>query len=93
MPHKYAALRKCPQPHANTSRGVVAASGNRGFKAPLPDLCARSSSKSFNDGPLGFFSPISHFCTVDELVLSTAANTAWLTCLLSFRMHREIEIP
>jgi hypothetical protein len=31
---------------------------------------------SFSEGPLGRFSPISHFCTVDTLVLSTAANTA-----------------
>src|SRR5450759_2008162 len=31
---------------------------------------------NFSDGPLGRFSPISHFCTVDTLVLRTAANTA-----------------
>ncbi len=41
--------------------------------------------RSFRDGPPGFFSPISHFCTVDTLVLSTAANTAWLTCSRSRR--------
>ena len=32
--------------------------------------------RSFSDGPLGFLSPISHFCTVDTLVFSTAASTA-----------------
>jgi len=32
--------------------------------------------RSFRDGPLGFLSPTSHFCTVDKLVLSTAASTA-----------------
>ena len=31
---------------------------------------------SLSDGPLGFFSPISHFCTVDTLVLRIAAKTA-----------------
>ena len=30
---------------------------------------------NFSDGPLGRFSPISHFWTVDTLVFSTAANT------------------
>src|SRR5690348_2601576 len=34
---------------------------------------------SFSDGPPGFFSPISHFCTVDVLVFRSAANTGWLT--------------
>lgn len=32
--------------------------------------------RSFNEGPLGRFSPISHFWTVETLVLSIAANTA-----------------
>ena len=32
--------------------------------------------KSLRDGPLGFFSPISHFCTVETLVLRNAAKTA-----------------
>jgi hypothetical protein len=32
--------------------------------------------RSFRDVPPGFLSPASHFCTVDKLVLSTAANTA-----------------
>lgn len=32
--------------------------------------------RSFNDGPLGRFSPISHFCTVETLLLSMAADTA-----------------
>jgi hypothetical protein len=31
------------------------------------------------EGPPGFFLPISHFCTVETLVLSTAAKTAWLS--------------
>jgi hypothetical protein len=39
--------------------------------------------KSFREGPLGRFSPISHFCTVERLVFSTDANTAWLTCSFS----------
>ncbi len=30
------------------------------------------------EGPLGFFWPRSHFCTVEGLVLRYAANTAWL---------------
>lgn len=34
------------------------------------------SVSSFNEGPLGFFSPISHFCTVERLALRTAAKTA-----------------
>jgi hypothetical protein len=32
--------------------------------------------KSLSDGPLGFFSPISHFWTVETLVFRNAANTA-----------------
>jgi hypothetical protein len=31
---------------------------------------------NFRDGPLGLLSPTSHFCTVDTLVFSPAANTA-----------------
>ncbi len=34
---------------------------------------------SLSEGPLGSLSPVSHFCTVDTLAFSTAANTAWLT--------------
>jgi hypothetical protein len=46
--------------------------------ASRPFRSMRSSSLS--DAPLGFFSPISHFCTVDALILRIAAKTAWLTC-------------
>ncbi len=42
--------------------------------ASMPLRSIRLSS--FRDGPLGFLSPISRFCTVDKLVLSTIANTA-----------------
>jgi hypothetical protein len=38
---------------------------------------------SFSEGPLGIFSPISHFWTVETLVFNTAANTAWLRCTAS----------
>jgi hypothetical protein len=37
-----------------------------------------SKSSSLADGPLGCLSPISHCRTVDTLVLSTEASTAWL---------------
>src|SRR5690606_24737638 len=40
-------------------------------------------SSSFDEGPLGFLSPISHFRTVETLVLRTAARTDWLRCRLS----------
>ena len=30
--------------------------------------------------PVGFFWPIYHVCTVDRLVFSRRAKTAWLTC-------------
>lgn len=39
---------------------------------------SRRPLSSFKDGPLGCLSPPSHFCTVDRLVFSTAASTAWL---------------
>ena len=39
-----------------------------------------SKLSSFSDGPLGCFSPPSHFRTVDRLVFNTAASTAWLSC-------------
>jgi Mitochondrial biogenesis AIM24 len=42
-----------------------------------PFLSNRFSSLS--DGPLGCLSPISHCRTVDRLVLSTDARTAWLS--------------
>src|SRR5262249_49618466 len=35
--------------------------------------------RSFKAIPVGRFFPISHFCTVDRLVLRHAAKTAWLT--------------
>ena len=37
-----------------------------------------SRSSSLADGPLGCLAPISHCRTVDTLVLSTEASTAWL---------------
>src|SRR5215475_8660130 len=35
--------------------------------------------RSFKAIPVGRFFPISHFCTVETLVLRQAAKTAWLT--------------
>jgi hypothetical protein len=43
---------------------------NRQAIASIPFRSIRLSS--FSDGPLSRFSPISHFCTVDTLVLSSA---------------------
>ena len=34
---------------------------------------------SFSEGPPGFLSPISHFCTVGAPLLGIAAKTGWLT--------------
>jgi hypothetical protein len=47
------------------------------IKASSPFRSSRLSSLS--EGPLGCFSPISHCRTVDRLVLSTEASTAWLS--------------
>jgi hypothetical protein len=44
-------------------------------------LCTMCSSLSAV--PVGRFCPISHFWTVDTLVLSKAAKTAWLTRVFS----------
>lgn len=46
-------------------------------------------SSSFDEGPLGFLSQISHFRTVETLVLRTAARTDWLRC----RLSRNSRIP
>ena len=42
-----------------------------------PRFSTRRSN--FRAVPVGFFWPISHFCTVERLVFSRRANTAWLT--------------
>jgi hypothetical protein len=47
------------------------------IKASSPFRSNRLSSLS--EGPLGCFSPLSHCRTVDRLVLSTEASTAWLS--------------
>src|ERR1700687_800268 len=42
-----------------------------------PFFCTRC--KSLRALPVGRFCPPSHFCTVETLVFSSAAETAWLT--------------
>jgi hypothetical protein len=49
--------------------------------ASIPLVVANVSS--FNEGPLGFFSPLSHWLTSDFVTLSTNANIAWLIWALS----------
>lgn len=51
---------------------------------PEPIFCSKRSNplrsirfSSFSEGPPGFFSPISHFCTAEMLVMSAAAKTEW----------------
>ncbi len=38
---------------------------------------------SFSEGPLGLFTPTSHFWIVEALVFNTAASKTWLTCTIS----------
>ena len=57
-----------PEPSFGSRAGQTQASA----LTPLRSM----TFSNFSDGPLGRFSPISHFCTVDTLVLRTAANTA-----------------
>ena len=59
---------------------TACASGNH-KTAARPFLSRRLNS--FREGPLGRFSPIYHFCTVERLMFNTEANTAWLTCSFS----------
>src|SRR5215470_14210272 len=60
-------------------------SGKAACRAPAVRQMSTSSPlrsrrlRSFNDGPLGRFCPISHWRTVDKLVFRIDARTAWLS--------------
>ena len=42
-----------------------------------------ASDRSLRDGPLGFFSPRSHWLTSEVVTLRTLANTDWLIWAVS----------
>jgi len=47
--------------------------------ASTPSPCLCTTANNLSAMPLGCLLPVSHFCTVDTLVLRYLANTGWLT--------------
>lgn len=61
---------------ASAGCGFWRRSQSSGAQASASRPLSATRFSNFKEGPLGFFCPCSHFCTVDGLVLRYAANTA-----------------